>query len=333
MLHSRRRFLKGVAAGALASALARRRNAWAQARTAPRTGAVQTPILNIGFEESGDVLGFPIILLHGFPDDVGASDEVAAPLASKGYRIIVPYLRGYGATRFREPSAPRMAEQAAIGQDLIDLADAAGLSRFAVAGYDWGNRAACIAAALHPERVRAAVLIGGYTIQDTLAPPQPAAPERERALWYQWYFNTARGRAGLERNRRGICRLLWETWSPTWHFTDETFDRTAASFDNPDFVECVIHSYRHRNGNAPGEPRFTGVERQLAQRPKIAVPSIVLYGADDGLGPPPADTPAERASFTARVAREVVAGAGHFLPREKPGVVSSAMLELLDKTR
>ena len=333
MLHSRRRFLKGVAAGALTSSLAQRRDAWAQARTAPQTRSVQTPVLNIGFEESGDPQGFPIILLHGFPDDIRAWDEVAAPLASKGYRIIVPYLRGYGATRFREPSAPRMAEQAAIGQDLIDLADAAGLSRFAVAGYDWGNRAACIAAALHPERVRAAVLIGGYMIQDTLAPPEPASPERERALWYQWYFNTDRGRAGLERNRRGICRLLWETWSPTWRFADETYDRMAASFDNPDFVECVIHSYRHRNGNAPGEPRFAGVERQLAQRPKITVPSIVLYGADDGLGAPPADTPAERASFTARVARQVVAGAGHFLPREKPGVVSSAMLELLDKTR
>jgi pimeloyl-ACP methyl ester carboxylesterase len=226
-----------------------------------------------------------------------------------------------------------MAEQAAIGQDVIDLADAAGLSRFAVAGYDWGGRAACIAAALHPERVRAAVLIGGYTIQDTLAPPQPAAPERERALWYQWYFNTERGRAGLERNRRGICRLLWETWSPTWHFTVDAFDRTAASFDNPDFVDVVIHSYRHRNLNAPGEPRFAAIERQLAARPKIGVPSIVLYGADDGLGPPPADTPAERALFTALVARRLVAGAGHFMPREKPGVVSSAMLELLDATK
>ena len=168
MLHSRRSFLElGVAAGALTSALVERREAWAQAPASPRARAVQTPALNIGFEESGDAQGFPIILLHGFPADVRAWDEVAAPLARKGYRVIVPYLRGYGPTRFREPSAPRMAEQAAIGQDVIDLADAAGLSRFAVAGYDWGGRAACIAAALHPERVRAAVLIGGYTIQDS----------------------------------------------------------------------------------------------------------------------------------------------------------------------
>jgi pimeloyl-ACP methyl ester carboxylesterase len=333
VLHSRRSFLKtGVAAGVLTGGVAERVNIWAQDRTPSRARAIQTPVLNIGLEESGDLQGFPIILLHGFPDDVRAWDEVARPLASKGCRVIVPYLRGYGPTRFREPSAPRMAEQAAIGQDLIDLADALGLSRFAVAGYDWGGRAACVAAALHPERIRAAVLIGGYTIQDTLGPPQPAAPERERALWYQWYFNTARGRAGLERNRRSICRLLWETWSPTWRFTDEAFNTTATSFDNPDFVDVVIHSYRHRNLNAPGEPRFAAVERRLAGRPKITVPSIVLYGADDGLGPPPADTPAERASFTALVARRVVSGAGHFVPREKPDAVSSAMLELLGAT-
>jgi pimeloyl-ACP methyl ester carboxylesterase len=333
MLHTRRSFLKFGAAGTLTSAFFERREAGAQAPAPPRARAVQTPVLNIGVEESGAAQGFPIILLHGFPDDVRAWDQVAAPLTNKGYRVIVPYLRGYGPTRFREPSAPRMAEQAAIGQDVIDLADAIGLPRFAVAGYDWGGRAACIAAAVHPERVRAAVLIGGYTIQDTLSPAQPAPPERERALWYQWYFNTERGRAGLERNRRGICRLLWQTWSPTWHFTDATFNKTAMSFDNPDFVDVVIHSYRHRNLNAPGEPRFATLERQLAERPKIGVPSIVLYGADDGLGAPPADAPAERALFTALVARRVVAGAGHFMPREKPGAVSSAMLELLDATR
>jgi pimeloyl-ACP methyl ester carboxylesterase len=225
-----------------------------------------------------------------------------------------------------------MAEQAAIGQDLIDFANALGLKRFAVAGYDWGGRAACIAAALNRDRVRAAVLIGGYSIQNTIASPRPAAPETERALWYQWYFNTQRGRAGLEANRRGICRLLWKLWSPTWSFTDETFNRTAVSFDNPDFVDVVIHSYRHRNLNAPGEARFAAVERQLAERPKMEVPSIVLYGADDGVARPPADSPAQRASFTALVARRVIAGAGHFLPREKPEAVSSAIVELLKAT-
>jgi pimeloyl-ACP methyl ester carboxylesterase len=250
-----------------------------------------------------------------------------------GHRVLVPYLRGYGPTRFLDPAAPRMAEQAAIGQDLVDFADALRVERFAVAGYDWGGRAACIAAALHPERVRAAVLIGGYSIQNTIAPSAPADPETERALWYQWYFNTERGRAGLAANRRGICRLLWETWSPGWHFSNETFNRTAASFDNPDFVDVVIHSYRHRHGNAPGEPRFLAVEKQLALRPKIQVPTIVLHGGNDGVARPPADSPAERAMFTSLVARNVVAGAGHFLPREMPNAVSSAMLKLLDGTR
>jgi pimeloyl-ACP methyl ester carboxylesterase len=227
-----------------------------------------------------------------------------------------------------------MAQQAAIGQDVIDFADALGLARFAVAGYDWGGRAACIAAAVHPDRVRAAVLIGGYTIQNNIAEPRPAAPETERAFWYMWYFNTERGRAGLAANRRELCSLLWRTWSPTWQFTDEAFNRTAASFDNPDFVDVVIHSYRHRNRNAPGEPRFEAVERRLAERPDIKVPSILLFGADDGLGRPARDvSPADRGSFKSLVDRRVIAGAGHFLPREKPEAVSSALLELLAGTK
>jgi len=322
---SRRIFLGATLAGLAGSRYARPQNA------SPATRQIQTAVLDIGYQDHGQ--GFPIILLHGFPDDAHAWDEVAPPLAKAGFRVLVPYLRGYGPTRFRDAAAPRMAEQAAIGQDLIDFADALHLPRFAVAGYDWGGRAACIAAALHRDRVRAAVLIGGYSIQDTVAPPKPAAPETERALWYQWYFNTERGRAGLKANRRSLCRLLWQTWSPTWHFSDDTFNRTAASFDNPDFVEVVIHSYRHRNGNAPGEARFLEMEKQLAQRPKVQVPTVVLYGADDGVARTPADSPAERALFTALMARRVIPGAGHFLPREKPDVVSSAMLELLAAAR
>jgi len=305
----------------------------AQSTAAVRLRSVETPTLIAAVEERGGPDGFPVVLLHGFPDDARAWDRVAASLASRGYRTLAPYLRGYGPTRFRDASAPRMAEQAAIGQDVIDVADALGLQRFAVAGYDWGGRAAAIAAVLHPARVTAALLIGGYTIQDVFAPPQPAPPERERALWYQWYFNTERGRAGLDRNRRSLCRLLWQTWSPTWRFSDEEFDRTATSFDNPDFVDVVIHSYRHRLGNAPGEPRFLEVERQLARRPPIPVPVALLYGADDALAPPPPESPAERALFPRLAARRVVPGAGHFLPRERPDAVAAALLELLAHAR
>ena len=327
---NRRRFLLSSTAGLIASAAASRR-ALAQG-AAPAAKFVDTSVLRVGYEESGNPTGFPIVLLHGCPDDVRAWDEVAPPLARAGHRVLVPYLRGYGPTRFRDPAAPRMAEQAAIGQDLVDFADALNLTRFAVAGYDWGGRAACVTAALHPDRVRAAVLVGGYSIQDTISPPRPAAPAAEQALWYQWYFNTERGRLGLEANRRDLCKLLWQMWSPTWHFTDATYNRTAPSFDNPDFVAVVIHSYRHRNLNAAGEPRFAAVERQLAQRPKVDVPSILLFGADDGIARPAPDSPGDRASFTKLVDRRIVAGAGHFVPREKPDAVSSALLELMRAT-
>jgi pimeloyl-ACP methyl ester carboxylesterase len=318
MPHNRRKFL------ALAGA------AVTQIRAQSATKFVQTGVLNIGYEDSGPGQGFPIILLHGFPDDVRAFDGVVPALVKADYRALVPYLRGYGPTRFLDSGAPRMAEQAAIGQDLADFADALKLDRYAVCGYDWGGRAAAIAAALHPDRVRAAVLIGGYSIQNTVGPVQPGPPAAEARLWYQWYFNTERGRAGLDANRKALCRLLWETWSPSWHFTDETYNRTAASFENPDFVPVVIHSYRHRIGNAPGEARFVAMERELAGRPKIQCPAIVLYGGDDGIARPSADSPpAERAVFPALKARRVIDGAGHFLPREKPDAVSAAILELL----
>jgi len=318
---NRRIFLQAATAGMATMA---------QSQSTARS--VRTPVLDIGYEDTGDPRGFPIVLLHGFPDDVRAFDEVSPELAKAGYRVLAPYLRGYGPTRFRDASAPRLAEQAAIGQDLIDFADALKLKQMAVAGYDWGGRAAAIAAALHPERVRAAVIIGGYTIQNVFAGQQPAAPEVERELWYQWYFNTERGRAGLAANRRSLCKLLWQTWSPGWRFSDEEYNRTAPSFENPDFVDVVIHSYRHRNGNSPGEERFKQMEQRLAERPKIAAPSILLYGATDPLARPAPDvTPAERAVFPALVARRVIPGAGHFLPREKPETVSSALLELLER--
>jgi pimeloyl-ACP methyl ester carboxylesterase len=329
MTQTRRTFL--TQAGLLAAAIATdRERLWAQAPTPAPTRFAETSALRIAYEAHGPEGGFPILLLHGFPDDVRAFDGVVPPLVRAGYRPIVPYLRGYGPTVFRDAATPRMAEQAAIGQDVIDLADALRLPRFAVAGYDWGGRAAAIAAALHPDRVSATVLIGGYSIQNTLAAAQPGPPEAEYRAWYQWYFNTERGRAGLAANRHSLCRLLWRLWSPTWRFTDAEYNRTAASFDNPDFVDIVIHSYRHRNGNAPGDPKLREMEVRLAARPRISAPAIVLYGADDGVAPPSRDPrPGEQEVFARLVARRVVAGVGHFMPRERPGEVSRALLEVL----
>jgi pimeloyl-ACP methyl ester carboxylesterase len=294
------------------------------------TLVVRTPTLDIAYEASGPSGGFPIILLHGFPDDVRAYDDVAPPLAAAGYRVLVPYLRGYGPTRFLDPKAPRMAQQAAIGQDLLDFMDALRIDGAALAGYDWGGRAACLAAILAPERVRALVAIGGYNVQNTLAPSRPAPAAQERAFWYQWYFNTERGRLGFAQNRREICRMLWRDWSPSYQFDEATFERTAVAFDNPDFVDVVIHSYRHRHGNAPGEPRFDAMERRLATQPPITIPTVILHGGDDGVSLSRA-TERELSMFPAGTARHVVAGAGHFLPREKPGApaVVDALLTLL----
>ena len=289
---------------------------------------VRTPTLEIGYEAHGDAHGVPVILLHGFPDDARAWDGVARWLAAAGYRALVPYLRGYGPTRFLDSAEPRMAQQAAIGQDLLDFMDALAVPAAGLAGYDWGGRAACIAALIAPERVLALVTIGGYNVQNTVTPAPPASAVAERAYWYQWYFNTERGRMGLERNRREICRLLWKEWSPSWRFDDATFERTAASFDNPDFVPVVIHSYRVRHGNAPSDPRFADVERRLSARPPITVPTMILHGAEDTVGPP-GRSEGELSRFPAGTERRVVPGVGHFMPREDPGAVVDALVKVL----
>jgi pimeloyl-ACP methyl ester carboxylesterase len=328
---NRRRFIQG-AAGLIAAAS--RQPAGAQPPASPPVKTVRTSVLEIGYHESGEATGFPVILLHGFPDDAHAYDGVAPLLARAGYRALAVYLRGFGPTRFLDRDEARTAEQAAIGQDVIDFADALALPRFAVAGFDWGGRAACVASALHPDRVRAAVLVGGYTIQNTITPPRAAAPEAARRLWYQWYFNTEAGRAGLEQNRRGLCELLWREWSPTWRFSAELYDLSAKSFDNPDFVDCVVHSYRHRNFNAPGEARFIQTESKLAGRPPIAAPTIALYGGDDAFGHPAAEiTPAERTTMPKLIEKRIVEGAGHFVPHEKPEAVASALLDVLSGSR
>jgi pimeloyl-ACP methyl ester carboxylesterase len=294
----------------------------------PELLRVRTRTLEIGCEAHGRPGGTPVILLHGFPDDARAFDDVAPSLAAAGCRVLVPYLRGYGPTRFLDPQEPRMAQQAAIGQDLLELMAALDLAPAALAGYDWGGRAACIAAILAPERVRALVTIGGYNVQNTLTPSPPASAKAERSYWYQWYFNTDRGRRGLEQNRRDICRLLWQEWSPTWRFEPAAFERTAESFDNPDFVAVVIHSYRHRHGNAPGDGRLDAIEQRLAERPAITVPTVILHGADDTVGPPKR-AEAELPQFPAGTERRVVPGVGHFMPREEPKAVVDALLRLL----
>ena len=332
MTQSRRDFLKNASAAGVAAVTTGGRGAIqvaGQVRTETTVNMIQTDVLDIGYEEHGDPQGFPIILLHGFPYDVRAWDGVVPPLAEAGYRVIVPYLRGYGPTRFLDPDAPRMAEQAAIAQDVVDLADALGLDRVALAGFDWGNRAACITSILHPERVLAQVAVNGYSVQDTVTPGGPAPAASEARLWYQWYFNTERGVRGLESNRHDIVRHLWETWSPGWEYTDAVYQRSAPSFDNPDFVDIVIHSYRHRHVNAPGEERFLQVERQLAERPPITVPAIVLRGNESGFGRPSADPTGDQRRFPSLVARRIVEGAGHDLPVQRPDAVTEALVELL----
>jgi pimeloyl-ACP methyl ester carboxylesterase len=288
---------------------------------------VRTPTLEIAYEESGPAEGPPVVLLHGFPDDVRAYDGVRPALAAAGWRVIVPYLRGYGPTRFLDPRTPRSGQQAALGQDLLDLLDALGVERAALAGYDWGGRAACIVAALWPERVACLVSIGGYNIQNIARSGEPALPDREHRLWYQWYFHTERGRAGLAANRRLLCRLLWGLWSPNWRFDDATYERTAVSFDNPDFVAVVIQSYRHRYGLAPGDPSLDAIEDRLASLPRITVPTIVLHGACDGVSLPESSA-GHAPSFTGPYQRRVVPVAGHFLPQEAPGAVIEALSEL-----
>src|SRR4030081_2810205 len=246
----------------------------------------RTKTLEIAYEDTGPEGGFPVLLMHGFPYDPRCFDEVVPPLVAAGYRAIVPYLRGYGQTRFLSAETPRSGQQAALGRDLLDLMDALRLPNAALVGYDWGGRGACVVAALWPERVRCLVSANGYTIQDIAASAMPATPEQEHRLWYQYYFHTERGRAGLAANRHDFCKLLWRLWSPNWKFDDSTYERTAPSFDNPDFVDVVIQSYRHRYGYAPGDPALEPVEKLLTVQPKIRVPTIVLHGDGSGLSQP-----------------------------------------------
>ncbi len=288
------------------------------------TNTIAAGVLSVGYDEYGSVGGWPCILGHGFPYDAHAYAEAAPILAKAGARVIVPYLRGFGPTRFLSADTPRSGEQAALGADLLALMDALRIERAVVGGYDWGGRAACVVAALRPERVVALVSGNSYNIQDIARAMEPAPPPEEAAFWYQYYFHCERGRRGLLKDRRAIARLLWRMWSPTWAFDDATFFSTASAFDNPDFVEVVIHSYRHRYGLAPGDPAYAAIEAELARQPPIAVPAITIDGDRDGVN---AGTSHHAGKFVAAHEHRVFRGAGHNLPQERPADWARAVID------
>jgi pimeloyl-ACP methyl ester carboxylesterase len=290
---------------------------------------IDAGVLNVACYEEGPADGPVAVLLHGFPYDVHSYVEVAPLLAGRGCRVIVPYLRGYGPTRFLDSATPRSGEQAAIGADLKALMDALDIERAVLAGYDWGGRAANVVAALWPDRCAGLVSVNSYQIQDIARAMVPLTPEREAALWYQYYFHLERGRAGLAANRREIARMLWRQWSPNWHFDEATFDRTALAHDNPDYVDVVIHSYRHRFGLAAGDPQYADLQRRLAALPVITVPTITLDGDADGIVPP-TDGTASAAKFSAPRAHRVIPRAGHNLPQEEPDAFAAAVMELIE---
>jgi pimeloyl-ACP methyl ester carboxylesterase len=274
----------------------------------------------------------PVVLLHGFPYDPRGYDAVVGILNQAGFRTFVPYLRGYGQTRFLSPDTPRSGEQAALGHDLLELLDVLKLPRAVLAGFDWGGRAACIVSALWPERVSGLVTCGGYNIQNIATSQEPTDPAQELRLWYQYYFHTERGRNGLTQDRQALCRLLWTLWSPTWAFDDATFDQTARSFENADFVDVVIQSYRHRMKAAPGDPRYASIEAQLATQPRINVPAITIHGAVDGVTPVQGSESHDK-HFGAGYQRRVFANVGHNPPQEDPKAFAEAILDLCKAAR
>ncbi|HTR13733.1 MAG TPA: alpha/beta hydrolase [Roseiarcus sp.] len=283
----------------------------------------QTKVLEIAHLDEGAATGWPVVLTHGFPYDVHAFDEVVPRLTQAGARVIVPYVRGFGPTRFLSADTMRNGQQAALGQDVIDLLDALGIQSAILAGYDWGGLASCVASALWPERVTGLVSYAGYDIADVARNAHAFAPALEHVVWYQHLFQRERGRECLTQHRRELCRILWEQWSPSWKFDDVTFERTASSFDNPDFVNVVIHCYRCFFGTATGEPALASLEERLAEKPKIGVPTITLDGAQDPLKP--GGTSSHAKMFTGRHEHRVVE-CGHNLPWEAPRDFADAIL-------
>lgn len=331
---TRRQFsvLAGVAAAGTAVA--------ACTPTAPSTSTTPTPaghktfrtfaqvdagLLNVGYAEDGPSDGPPVILLHGWPYDVHSYVDVAPLLADRGFRVIVPFLRGFGSTRFRSDATFRNGQQAAVAEDVIALMDALDIPKAVVAGFDWGARSADVVAALWPQRCRALVSVSGYIVVDLVANRAPLPPRAEYGWWYQYYFATDRGEAGYRQNTHDFNKLIWTNASPTWTFDDATYDRSAASFTNPDHVAVVIHNYRWRQGLAPGEPRYDDLERRLAAKPAITVPTITISSDFDGAAK---DGAAYRHLFTGKYAHRVLDGIGHNVPQEAPRQFADAVVEV-----
>ena len=284
-------------------------------------------LLSVGYAEAGPPNGTAVVLLHGWPYDIHSFAEVSPLLASAGYRVIVPYLRGYGSTRFLSDTTFRNGQQAALGVDVIALLDALAIDRAIVAGFDWGARTAAIVAALWPDRCKAIVSVSGYLIGSQEANRNPLPPQAELLWWYQYYFATERGRAGYDINRNEFAKLIWRTASPKWEFDDQTFDRTAEAFQNPDHVDIVIHNYRWRIGVADGERTYDDLERRLSEAPVITVPAITLEG--DANGAPHPDPATYAAKFSGKYTHRLVeGGVGHDLPQEAPNAFADAIVEV-----
>ena len=283
--------------------------------------------LSVGYVDAGPLGGSPVLLLHGWPYDIHSYADVAPMLAAEGYRVVVPHIRGYGSTRFLSDRTPRNGQQSVLAVDAMALLDALGIGSAIVAGFDWGARTANVISALWPERCKALVSVSGYLIGNQELNRAPLPPAAELSWWYQFYFATERGRDGYERYRNDFAKLIWHTASPGWTFDDETFERTASSFENPDHVDIVIHNYRWRLGVADGERRYDGLERQLAEAPAITAPTITLEG--DANGAPHPDSTAYADKFSGKYEHRTIAGGvGHNLPQEAPEAFAQAIVDV-----
>ena len=328
---NRRRFLSNAAMSLAAAELATSRYAAAESRASAQSLAplkqIDAGLLNIGYAEAGPTDGPAVLLLHGWPYDIHSFIDVAPLLASRGYRVIIPYLRGYGSTRFLSTETFRNGQQSAVALDSLALMDALNIRKAIIAGFDWGGRSADIMAVLWPERCKALVSVSGYLIPAQNANKAPLPPKAELQWWYQYYFATERGRQGYEKYRRDFAKLIWQIASPKWDFDDATFDRSAASFDNPDHVAIVIHNYRWRLGLADGEPKYDNFEQQLAQAPAIDLPTITLEG--DANGAPHSDPSAYANKFSGKYEhRTIKGGIGHNLPQEAPQAFAQAIIDV-----